>query len=184
LPYVIYYSITAPMQSFAARCAAWGLRAVGVQALAQGNIMHLPQGSMGVAEACSGIRSLYAFLALGALVAYFTAIPIWGRFLIFFLTIPLAVIGNAFRVWGSGLGVWLIGPSFAQGAPHELFGVFVFVVSFAIFFGLRKTVRILWSHGTSSPSLSSGFPDSTPPSFAPPGASPETSRRSNNSPGS
>ena len=141
LPYVIYYGLTAPLQALAAKCAVWGLRAVGVQVLAQGNILHLPQASLEVAEACSGIRSLYAFLAVGALVAYFTPIPFWGRTIIFLTTIPLSVAGNAVRVWGSGLGAYLISPAFAEGFMHELFGLVIFIASMGVFILIKRAAR-------------------------------------------
>jgi exosortase len=144
LPYVIYYSVTGPMQGLAARCAVLGLRVVGVPALAQGNIIHLPQTSLEVAEACSGIRSLSAFLALGALLAHSMRIPVWGRCLVFLLTIPLSVAANAVRVWGSGLGAYLIGPRAAEGLVHELFGLVVFATALGLFVLLGKGAQRLW----------------------------------------
>jgi exosortase len=172
LPYLVYYGLTGPMQAFAAKCAAWGLRAIGVQAIIQGNMIHLSQTSLEVAEACSGIRSLYAFLAVGALVAYFTSMPLWGRLVIFLATIPLSVAGNAVRVWGSGMGACLVGPQATEGTAHELFGLFVFSISLALFFITKKVVRSLWSSDTSSPSSSSPSPASTPPNSAGSGPSP------------
>ena len=164
LPYVIYYGLTAPMQAFAARVAVWGLNVVGVPSMAEGNIIHLPQASLEVAEACSGIRSLYAFLAVGALVAQSMPIPLWGRLLVFSLTIPLSVAGNAFRVFSSGLGSWLIGPEVTRGTPHELFGIVVFMVSLGIFVLIKKAVKGLWSPAPSSPSSFSDSPEPMPAS--------------------
>jgi exosortase len=169
LPYVIYYGATAPMQALAAKLALIGLQAVGVHALAQGNVIHLPQGSLEVAEACSGIRSLYAFAAVGAIVSYLTAISPWRKAALFLTTIPLAVAGNAVRVWGSGLGLWLVGPAAAQGFIHESFGVIVFAGTVIVFLFLRRMARALWSHDASSPRSSSSPPGSMRDSFAPPG---------------
>lgn len=152
LPYVIYYGLTGPLQALAAKLAVFGLKATGVPAVVQGNMIHLPQTSLEVAEACSGIRSLYAFLAVGALVAQATPIPLWGRLCIFALTIPLSVAGNAVRVWGSGMGAYLIGPEATHGTVHELFGILVFVVALGIFVLLKKAVGKLWSSAPSSPS--------------------------------
>lgn len=162
LPYVIYYGLTAPMQAFAAKCAIWGLGLVGVPAVAQGNIIHLPQASLEVAEACSGIRSLYSFLAIGALVAYLAPILWMGRLILFLSALPLSVAGNAVRVWGSGMGAFLIGPEATKGTIHELFGILVFVVSLAVFFLFKKVAGSLWSPAPSSQSSSSGSRDSTP----------------------
>ena len=167
LPYVIYYGLTAPMQTLAAKIAVFGLQIVGVPALGQGNMIHLPATSLEVAEACSGIRSLYAFLAVGALVAYATSVPLIGRLVIFLLAIPLSVAGNAARVWGTGLGAHFVGPEAAHGTVHELFGVFVFVISLVVFLLLRQAVRKLWSSDQLSPSSSSLSRASMPESFAP-----------------
>ena len=144
MPYILYYSLTGPMQTFAAQCAVLGLNVVGVPALRQGNIIHLPQATLEVAQACSGIRSLYAFLALGALLAQSMSIPPWGRFLVFFSTIPLSVVGNAIRVWGSGLGAHLIGPEAIGGTIHEIFGLIVFGIALGFLLLLRAGVRGIW----------------------------------------
>lgn len=150
MPYVLYYSLTGPMQGLAARAAITGLRVIGVPALSQGNIIHLPGVSLEVAEACSGIRSLYAFLALGAVLAQSMAIPTWARFLVFLLTIPVSIAGNAFRVWGTGVGAYILGVKAAEGTIHELFGVIVFVGALALFLLLRKGARVLWPPAPSS----------------------------------
>ena len=144
LPYILYYSITAPMQAWAARVAVIGLGWVGVPALAQGNIIHLPETSLEVAEACSGIRSLYAFLALGALLARSMSIPFWGRLLVFLSTIPVSIAANAVRVWGSGVSAHLAGPKAVQGTVHELFGVLIFGGAILVFLLVRRGVRVLW----------------------------------------
>jgi exosortase len=166
LPYVIYYGLTGPMQALAAKLAVWGLRAVGIPTVAQGNMIHLAQSSLEVAEACSGIRSLYAFLAVGALVAYSTPVPPWGRIAIFLSTIPLSVAGNAVRVWGSGMGASLIGPEATTGTVHELFGLLVFTVLLGIFLFFKNVMRKLWSSDTWSPSSSSVSRASSPAASA------------------
>lgn len=164
LPYVIYYGLTAPMQAFAAKCAVAGLQGVGIPAVGQGNIIHLPKMSLEVAEACSGIRSLYAFLAVGALVASSTPVAAWGRIGLFLFTVPLAVAGNALRVFGSGLGAWLIGPKATQGAIHELFGLLVFAFILGLFIVIKHLIGVAWSTGGQSLSLSSRSPEPTQPS--------------------
>jgi exosortase len=152
LPYILYYGLTGPMQSVAARFATMGLRVVGVPVVAQGNILHLPDVSLEVAEACSGIRSLYAFLAIGALLARSMPVPPWARGAIFLATVPVSVLGNAVRVFMTALGVHLVGPGVARGLAHELFGLIVFGGSLALFLFLRKGVRALWRSEPSSSS--------------------------------
>ena len=145
LPYVLYYSLTAPMQAFAAQCAVLGLKVIGVPVFAQGNILHLPDDkTLEVVEACSGIRSLYSFLALGAVMAYFMPIPFFGRAMVFMATIPLSIAANAFRVWSTAVGAHLIGMHVTEGVFHEAFGLLVFAVALVLFFLIRKGARSLW----------------------------------------
>lgn len=144
LPYVLYYSLTSPLQAISASCAVVGLKGIGVPVLAQGNILHLPNTTLEVAEACSGIRSIYAFMALGALLAYSMRVPFLGRLLVFLSTIPLSVAANAFRVWSTSLGAYLVGPQVTKGLPHEMYGLFVFSFALLLFFILRRGVRALW----------------------------------------
>jgi exosortase len=144
LPYLLYYSLTGPLQAYAARCAVFGLDLVGVPAFAQGNVIHLSGASLEVAEACSGVRSLYALLALGALLAHSMTIPVWGRTLVFLMTIPLSIVTNAFRVWASGLGAHFIGPRATEGTVHELFGLIVFATALGLFLLVRRGARNLW----------------------------------------
>jgi exosortase len=164
LPYVIYYGITMPMQALAAKIAAGGLMVIGIPAMVQGNMIHLAGGvSLEVAEACSGIRSLYAFLAVGALMAYSLRIAWWGRLVVFATAIPLTIAGNAFRVFGSGVAASFFGMEATRGAIHETFGLVVFVVTLSLFYAVQKVAQSIWSHGTSQPSSSSASPASTPP---------------------
>ncbi len=147
LPYVLYYGMTAPMQAFAARCALLGLDLVGIPAAIQGNVIYLNQATLEVAHACSGIRSLYSFLAIGALAARFTPAPIWTRVLLFLLAIPLSILGNAIRVWGTGIGVHMFGLGVAEGAVHEVFGIVTIVLGLGFFFLVRFALRQRWSSG-------------------------------------
>ena len=70
LPGILFYAITFPLQRLAAEQAAWALDLLGVPVLLDGNVIHLSQISLGVTEACSGIRSLISLLAGAVAWAY------------------------------------------------------------------------------------------------------------------
>ena len=150
LPYVIYYGVTAPMQALAAKVAVAGLKVLGVPVVAQGNVIHLEKTSLEVATACSGIRSLYAFLSFGALLAYAMSIPVWARVLVFLVTIPLSVLGNALRVWGTSLGAYLVGPWVTEGPAHDFFGLIVFASVLVILVLIWKGTTRIWPSAPSS----------------------------------
>jgi len=62
------------------------------------NVLHLSSGPLTVAEACSGLHLLFAFVALGVLMAYMTPQPVWERLLIMGSSVPIAVFCNFVRV--------------------------------------------------------------------------------------
>jgi exosortase len=132
LPYVIYYSVTFPMQLFASKVSTTILSAIGLPLLRQGNIIHIPNYSLEVAEACSGIRSLFSLLALGALFAYFTQPNKIKATILFLSTIPIAIAGNVFRISMTALAAHTISPKFAEGTLHEISGLLVFLFSLVL----------------------------------------------------
>ncbi len=134
IPYVIYYAITFPMQLFASKVSTEVLQGIGLPLIRQGNIIHIPGYSLEVAEACSGIRSLFSLLALGALFAYFTQPNRVKAVILFLSTIPIAIAGNVFRVTVTALSAHTISIKFAEGILHEISGIIVFVFSLILLF--------------------------------------------------
>ena len=132
LPAIIMNSIAFPLQMFAAKTATACLYSLGIPVLREGNVIVLSQTTLEVAEACSGIRSLQALMALGAVYAYFTQRSTWKQWLLLGLTIPIAIAANAFRVSGTGVLAHYWGIEAAQGFYHTLSGLVIFGVAFAL----------------------------------------------------
>ena len=127
IPYVIYYSVTFPMQLFSSKLACGFLQLSGLSVMRQGNVIHLPNYSLEVIEACSGLRSLMTLSALGAAMAYMTQKSLVGGVIVFFSSIPIAIGANVFRLVITALGAFLISPKFAEGFLHEASGLVVFL---------------------------------------------------------
>ena len=131
LPTRYYVSLTMPMRQLAAKVATALLNLVnGLEAEATGVIIdviykgHRLEPPINVAEACSGMRLLMAFLALGVAMAYLHYRPIWQRFILLASTIPIAIFCNIVRVTVTGFIYILIHPKYAQGLYHDLLGLF------------------------------------------------------------
>ena len=62
------------------------------------NVLQLASGPLTVAEACSGLHLLFAFVALGVLMAFMYRRAWWERILIMASSIPIAVLCNVVRV--------------------------------------------------------------------------------------
>ncbi|MBI2526655.1 MAG: exosortase, partial [Candidatus Rokubacteria bacterium] len=145
LPAILFYAVTFPLQSLAAQQAAWALDLLGVPVILDGNVIHLSQLTLGVTEACSGIRSLISLLG-GAVAWAYLALPGGWLMLIFVVsTVPITILANAGRVISTGLiGQWF-GVEYASGFFHTFSGWAVFVFAFACLFALHGLLR--WARG-------------------------------------
>lgn len=143
LPAVVFYAVTFPLQRLAAENAAWTLDLLGVPVLLDGNVIHLSQISLGVTEACSGIRSLISLLA-GAVAWAYLMLPLGLIAAGFVLSaIPITIFANAARVVATGLiGQWL-GVEYASGFFHEFAGLAVYTFALACLGGAYTVARAL-----------------------------------------
>ena len=76
LPAIVMNAVAFPLQLFAAQSATFCMQVGGIPVLREGNTIVLTNTTLEVVEACSGIRSLQALLALGAVYGYFTQKPV------------------------------------------------------------------------------------------------------------
>jgi exosortase len=143
LPGVIFYAITFPLQNLAARQAAWTLEALGVPVLLDGNVIHLAQLSLGVTEACSGIRSLISLLA-GAVAWAILFLPVgWAMLVFMAATLPITIIANAARVILTGLIGQYVGVDYASGFFHEFAGLAIYGFAFLCLLATFSLIRLV-----------------------------------------
>jgi exosortase len=136
IPSILMQKITFPMQLFASSVAEASLQLMGIPVLREGNIIQLPHGTLEVADACSGIRSLMSLLALGVIFAYFTKSKLWHRAVLVLACFPIAIVVNALRVSATGILANYYGLSVAQGFFHGFSGYVLFIVAFLLLLGL------------------------------------------------
>lgn len=78
-------------------------------------------GSLYVADACGGLRSLLAMLALAYGIAFFTGAKNWSRRILLLVGAPLlAVLANTLRIAALCLLARWFGVPFAEGTGHTL----------------------------------------------------------------
>ena len=115
--------VTTALQRFVAICSTYLLRALGVEVFRAGNLLHLHSAVLGVAEACSGIRSLMAFFATAAACALFLSLGVWRTLLLFALA-PVAAVGsNILRILATSFLVLYGGGEWLHGTRHDLLGL-------------------------------------------------------------
>lgn len=131
LPELIFNAIAFPLQLLASAWAAALLNLCTIPVFREGNILVLPQRTLDVAEACSGIRSLFSLLALAMMVAYFVPVRWWVRLALVLSAVPIALATNAGRIASTGLAGRYLGPQYSEGFFHLFSGWLIFVVAFA-----------------------------------------------------
>ena len=131
IPAIIYNRITFPLQLIASQAAENALSLLQIPVLREGNVLELPDQTLSVVEACSGIRSLLSLSFLSLVFGYFFETRNWIRVVLFFSTIPIAIVANAARVTLTGV-LTEVKPELAEGFFHAMSGWIIFMVALFI----------------------------------------------------
>ncbi len=143
MPAVFFYAMTARLQHIAAETGASGLDLLGVPVLLDGNVIQLSRVTLGVTEACSGIRSLITLVALGIAWAYLMLPRFWMQIALVVSVVPITIAANAGRIVMTGLiGRWF-GVEYAEGFFHFFGGWLVFIVALICLLAIHAILRLV-----------------------------------------
>ncbi len=122
----------------------------GVPAIAEGNLIRIGAGVVGVNEACSGVRSLQTALMFGLLLGELNRFSISRRLVVLAGAVGVALLANTIRatylVWvaaGRGLG--------AVEKQHDLIGYLILAAVFLGTLGLAAFLKRGMAHSPVSP---------------------------------
>ncbi len=132
VPDTIYNLVAFPLQLFATKVSAFIIQIVSIPAYREGNMLYFAQTQLEVAEACSGLRSMTAFIMLSFLFAYIMDKNWKKRILLVLSAVPLALFANILRVTGTGVLAHFYGEQVARGFLHEFSGLAVFAFGFIL----------------------------------------------------
>ena len=123
--------VTIHLRMLAVSIAYGTLQGCGADVIRQGTMITSSTGSFAIdiAEPCSGMRSLFAMMALTAGYSYFTQTTWLRRGLLFALSIPIAVAGNVMRILSIVAVAASCSADFATGFYHDYSGYVVFLVA-------------------------------------------------------
>jgi exosortase len=143
LPMLLYNNLTLPLQLLASGMATWLIQALGYSIYQEGNVLHLPTITLGVAEACSGLNSLGALMVGSLVMGFLECGRASGRVLLFLLAIPLAIGINVIRIAGTAL-LGDYDSRLAMGFYHSFSGWLVFVLGLGIMILVAKQLHRLF----------------------------------------
>ena len=150
--------VTVHLRLLASSTAFAVARGVGADIVQQGTMVAASDGSFAidVADPCSGLRSLFALMALTAGYAYFTQ-PTWlRRGVLFVASVPIAILGNVSRILSIVLVANFASGDFATGFYHDYSGFVVFAVAILLMVAAGELVTRLFERGTGKREEGSG----------------------------
>jgi exosortase len=127
--------VTIHLRYFAGAVSLGVLNGIGLEAVREGTAV-ISRGAhpfaVDIAEPCSGLRSLFALMAVTAGYAYLNQ-PNWlRRALLFACSVPLAIAGNVARVVSICVIASATDAEFATGFYHDYSGYIVFLVAIGL----------------------------------------------------
>lgn len=147
--------LMAPIPSFLLGDLSWHLKVhasnfssailsgLGIPVYQDGNLLRLPNYVLEVREACSGTRSMFALLALAAVLGISTEQKSWKRIVLIAVAPLLAMLGNVVRIVGTGLAASYRGSLAANESLHSIWGVATFLGVVSLLVGVQRVLK--WS---------------------------------------
>jgi len=137
IPSILAAPMQTQLQNITTTLAEKTLPLLGVPVLQRdGFVLRLPSGDLGVAAACSGVRSMTALTALAAFIAFMRGLGILRGILLEAATVLIVAVVNGVRVVTSGLIQEWLGEKYIRGEWHEALGLGM------VFLGLGIIVQV------------------------------------------
>lgn len=140
LPMLLIANFSFRLKIFAAQVSTFVINRLGISAIREWSVIKTAHSQIMVEDPCSGIRSLIALIALGALMAYFSNLSKVKKTILFISSIPIAIATNIIRIVALSLVSEIYGDKFATGLFHNVMGILVFVFAFI---GLVLVAKLL-----------------------------------------
>lgn len=149
LPGILVDAVTGPLKQNVSQVAEHVLYAAGYPIARSGVMLTVGQYQLLVADACSGLQSMFSLSALGLLFMYVTARPSLLHNALMLASIgPIAIFANIVRVIILILVTYHFGDEAGQGFLHGAAGILLLLVSLSTLFLLDSILgRVIRPRG-------------------------------------
>ncbi len=136
LPGVIRNTISLPLQRIATTGSVFLLEVFGARVSQQGNIVVLNENTrLAVAEACSGLRLLTAFIIVAAFFAYMVKRSRGKKAILVLSSIPVGVICNIVRIFVTAMLMLYVSTELGEKFLHDFAGLVMMPAAVLLMFG-------------------------------------------------
>lgn len=134
LPGKVHNLIGGPLQQWATSGSIFLLEAF-VRVSRQGNVVVLNGTTpLAVAEACSGLRMLTAFIVVAGFIAHVVRRPRWQKTIVLASSIPVGVACNVVRIFLTAMLMLYVSEDIAQKFFHDFAGLVMMPVAVSLIF--------------------------------------------------
>jgi exosortase len=154
LPGRIHNTISGPLQQLATSGSVFILEAFLPNVSRHGNIVMLNENTpMAVAEACSGLRMLTAFIIVAGFIAYMVKRPRWQKAVVLASSIPVAVVCNVIRIVATAILMLMVSTQAGEKFFHDFAGLVMMPSAVLLLFGeIWLMGRLILPETTTPPS--------------------------------
>ena len=130
IPSQLYWSLTTPLQLLVSKASVYLLQLLtDIPILREGNVIHLPEKTLQVVAACSGMRSIISLTTLSVFFGYISLRRVASVIVLTASALPIAIIINILRIIIMVVASYSFHYELSFGAPHTYLGLFVFGVA-------------------------------------------------------
>jgi exosortase len=121
-PNRVQAAVALPLQSWATSSAVFCLETIGYNVVREGNVIHIGQASVAVAEACNGLRMITAFFVISGLVVLLAKRPRWEKIVVLISSLPIAMVCNTTRLVITAMAFTVVKGDYWEKIFHDFGG--------------------------------------------------------------
>ena len=144
LPSTLVDTLTGPLKQWISRIVVDLLHAMNYPIARAGVAISIGQYQLLVADACSGLNSMFSLSALGTLFMYLTGRESrWHNAIMLASIVPIAFLANIVRVMALVFVTYHFGDDAGQGFLHGAAGIVLMLVALVVFVGLDTALLVI-----------------------------------------
>jgi exosortase len=122
LPYELERNLGGPLKMIATEASTYLLQTLGYPAVAEGHRILIDEHTLGVEDACSGLKMLVTFSAFAAGAVLMLDRTVFEKAMVVLGVVPIAVFTNVMRVTVTGVTYTMVADADARHFAHDLYG--------------------------------------------------------------